>query len=216
MTLKEIANCTSMYIDKTTGKDIGHREFWKRVIDHCGGVDVVFQFVPFSIKDLKKAYSGGDIHFNSLPLAIWEQAAGWILPNGETAKNYSHPIHEFLQLNGITCYSQSDCVSLLKNVAVLALEKSIHSYNLPVLSASQIKSKDVYDYQYAIPLGKNLKSYIAVYGLTKDNKIITRWFTDYYTYGNVTRAIVRTNANGRQYFIKEKLRFFIDEMEVVC
>lgn len=86
--------------------------------------------------------------------------------------------------------------------------------SLPVLSASQIKSRDVYDYQYVIPLGKNLKSYIAVYGLTEDNKIITRWFTDYCTYGNVTRAIVRTNANGRQYFIKEKLRFFIDEMEV--
>lgn len=215
MTLTEIANCAGMYIDKTTGKDIGHREFWKKVIDHCGGVDVVFQFVPFSINDLKKAYSGGDIHFNSLPLAIWDKAGGWTATNAKVTKNHSHPIHKFL-LNGITGYSCSDCVSLLKNAAILALEKSMHSYNLLVLSASQIKSRDVYDYQYAIPLGKNLKSYIAVYGLTEDNKIITRWFTDYYTYGNVTRAIVRTNANGRQYFIKEKLRFFLDEMEVVC
>lgn len=78
--------------------------------------------LPFSKEELAKAYLE-DRHFNNLPLHEWEAAAGYPGFKGrqvvELPRNTGR-MGAVLASRGITAYSMSECVSLLKHVGEMA------------------------------------------------------------------------------------------------
>ena len=101
--------------------------FYDAIIAHLGGVQVLAQFLPFNLETLKKAYSL-DEHFNTplTPMSTWDRAAGWQRHTGFTQgynirRNYNS-FQNFLLVHGITSYSPSDTVCLLKRTAARLIE----------------------------------------------------------------------------------------------
>lgn len=101
--------------------------FYNAVIDRLGGVQVLAQFLPFDLKTLKKSYAI-DEHFNTplTPLSAWDRAAGWQKYTGfrqgcKITRNYNS-FQNFLLIHGITSYSPSDTVCLLKRTATRLIE----------------------------------------------------------------------------------------------
>lgn len=107
--------------------------FYNAVIDRLGGVQILAQFLPFDLETLKKSYSI-DEHFNTplTPISAWDQAAGWQKHTGFTQgyrirRNYNS-FQNFLLVHGITSYSPSDTVCLLKRTAARLIEKEAQSH----------------------------------------------------------------------------------------
>lgn len=101
--------------------------FYDAVIDRLGGVQILAQFLPFDLETLKKSYSI-DEHFNTplTPMSAWDRAAGWQKYTGfkqgyKITRNYN-AFQNFLLVHGITSYSPSDTVCLLKQTAVRLIE----------------------------------------------------------------------------------------------
>ena len=114
MNLKEAVGVTSLYIDKETGEEVGHREFYSRVIDLFGGLDAVIPFIPFSLASIKNMLLI-DEHMN-IRMDLWDRASGfrcqyadcWFIGGGIT------PLYDKAK---ITAFSCSDGVCILKEAA---------------------------------------------------------------------------------------------------
>lgn len=107
--------------------------FYNAVIDRLGGVQVLAQFLPFDLETLKKSYSI-DEHFNTplTPISAWDRAAGWQKHTGFTqdykVRRNHNAFQNFLLVHGITIYSPSDTVCLLKQIAARLIEKEAQSH----------------------------------------------------------------------------------------
>ena len=92
---------------------MSHEEYYDKVIEFLGGLDVVAKYVPFDIETLKRSYNN-DNYFNSpriTPLRTWDFGAAII-------KNlYSR--------FGINCASVSDGVCILKQAAMRMIEREL-------------------------------------------------------------------------------------------
>jgi hypothetical protein len=114
MNLKEAVGVTSLYIDKETGKEVGHREFYSRAIKLLGGLDKVIPFIPFSLIEIKDMLKK-DEHMN-FRMDLWDAASGfrcqlancWFVGCGIT------PLYNKAK---ITAFSCSDGVCILKEAA---------------------------------------------------------------------------------------------------
>lgn len=120
MTLKEFANITSMFRDIDTGTEVSHTEYMCRVIDKLG-LENVARYIPFDIDYLKEKLKR-DKNLNNTELRMWNGAAGFI-PNINKKTHTLDYIQTHTGLanlfiaNGITCFSVSDGVCVLKEAA---------------------------------------------------------------------------------------------------
>lgn len=120
MNLKEFANVDSYYMDIDTGTEISWHDYMGRVIDKLGVANIK-PYIPFSIEHIKEAIKE-DVNLNNTKLVSWMGAAGFrSFINKKTQAETIVPLHCGLSTlfvnNGITCFSPSDGVSVLKEAA---------------------------------------------------------------------------------------------------
>lgn len=101
MNIKEFAGVDSSYKDLCTGRELEWKEYMARVINKIG-VNNIAPYIPFELKAVREALKS-DEHLNNLPLRHWDIAA-------EQMKSLLH-------YNGITTYSLSERVCILKETA---------------------------------------------------------------------------------------------------
>lgn len=127
MNLKQFANVDSLYRDLETGYEIPWRNYMRRVIDKLG-IENIKRYLPFDINFLKEKFQE-DIHFNNTPMQAWDYAAGFMpyIDNKTKKKMYkqtgtSFDLGGLFIKNGITCFSPSDGVCVLKETARIICE----------------------------------------------------------------------------------------------
>ena len=111
MNIKQFANVDSYLRDLDNGNKLEYREYMGRVVNKIGA-DNIKPYIPYDIKTLVKAYKK-DIHFNVLHMREWDIAA--------------EQIHYVLHRNGITTYSLSDRVCILKETARILCEMEMNN-----------------------------------------------------------------------------------------
>ena len=132
MNLKEFANVDYYYRDLDTGTEIPWREYMRRVIDKLG-FDMVASCIPFELDYLKEKYKE-DVHFNNTPIRIWDTAATGFMPQMHSkgkVKEYHHlrmGLAYFFVHNGITCFSPSEGVCVLKETARILCEEGTNEH----------------------------------------------------------------------------------------
>lgn len=127
MNLKEFANVDSMYRDLETGMEVSYHNYMRRVIDKLG-IENVKRYLPYDINFLKEKFKE-DVYFNNTPIRVWDYAAGFIpyINNKTKTQEYKQTSTSFdlaglFVRNGITCFSPSDGVSVLKATARILCE----------------------------------------------------------------------------------------------
>ena len=101
--------------------EIGFQAYYDAIITKLDGVDAVRSFIPFDDGALKSAYAE-DKNFNSglTPLHRWEDASGISVRPGQTTRPpraTGTGLFAFLNANGVTLASQSECICILKTAA---------------------------------------------------------------------------------------------------
>ena len=127
MNIEEFANVDNFYRDKISGKEVEWREYMVRVVNKLG-INNIKPYIPYSMYILKKLFSEGDVHFNNTNLERWDEAGGF-----RQIYNCRTKTIEFLRMssgltcllhrNGITCYSPSETVCILKEAARILCEE---------------------------------------------------------------------------------------------
>lgn len=109
--------------DLDTGIKLSHQEIYGRMIELLGGVDTVWKCVPFSMGEIRHALFS-DQHLNNLPMRKWDAAAGFVeyvnmRSKTKEMRRVGSLLQILLQKAGVTCYSPSECVCVLKECARL-------------------------------------------------------------------------------------------------
>ena len=119
MNLKQFANVDSFLRDLDTGMQIPHEEYMTRVIEKLG-LNNIKLYIPVSVGLIREKLKE-DKHLNNIPLSLWDEAAGYISYINRNTKTKEfmrrHGLCDLLIRNGITCFSVSECVSILKEAA---------------------------------------------------------------------------------------------------
>ena len=120
MNLKEFANVDSLYRDLNTGQEVPWRDYMRRVIEKLG-LENIKRHIPFGCGFLKAKYET-DTNFNNIKLNSWMLYAGFQRninrkTQTETIIPLRYGLSNLLVANGITCFSPSECVSILKEAA---------------------------------------------------------------------------------------------------
>lgn len=128
MTLKEFAGVDSYYRDINTGTEIEWRNYMRRVIDKLR-IENVRRYIPYTLGSLKEKYKK-DKHFNNTDLNAWLWAAGFKSEiDKKTREEKMIPLSDGLRnlfvQNGITCFSPSEEVSVLKEAARILCEMEV-------------------------------------------------------------------------------------------
>lgn len=127
MDIKAFANVDSFYRDKNTGKEVDWHEYMGRVIKKLG-IENIKPYIPYSMDTLKKCLNEGDAHFNNTSLERWDNAGGFKQVYNSISRTIeylkmSSGLTYLLHRNGITCYSPSDTVCILKEAARILCEE---------------------------------------------------------------------------------------------
>lgn len=120
MNLKQFANVDSLYRDLDTGAEVSWHDYMGRVIEKLG-IENIKPYIPFGLDYLKEKLKE-DVHLNNTKMVSWNAAAGFrSVINKRTQTETIIPLHYGLPTlfvnNGITCFSPSDGVCVLKEAA---------------------------------------------------------------------------------------------------
>ena len=117
MTINELANVHMGDVDNTTGERIGHREKWQRVVNALGYKEVK-ACIPYTLEQIKKALPH-DEYLNNLPMKAWDNSSGvWVDDmRGTRGTLHGAPLLAIYRKAGVTSFSQSDGVCILKEAA---------------------------------------------------------------------------------------------------
>ena len=116
MTFNELCGVRTCNYDAVTGKDIGHREKYRRAINALGGLDSIIPFIPYPKGKIAEALRNGDEYLNTLPLLGWDMAAGFV-GVGNNFRFVGGSLWGLYESHGVTCASCSEGVCLLKEAA---------------------------------------------------------------------------------------------------
>ena len=108
------------------GKGSNHTDTMINAIALFGYENLV-PLVPFSLPEIRNAYSSGDVHLNTLDMNKWDAAAGFRFirtDDDELMVMVASPLTRLYREHGINAYSCSEGVSLLKTVAIRMLKES--------------------------------------------------------------------------------------------
>lgn len=126
MDMKQFANVDTYYKDLDTGQEVEWKEYMGRIIRKLG-IENIRPYLPYSLEYLKEKLKT-DIHLNNTSLRAWDDATGFIPyitkagVQQYTASHYSGVSGLFVR-NGITSFSVSDGVCVLKETARLLCEE---------------------------------------------------------------------------------------------
>ena len=95
--------------------DLDHYEKYNRIVEKLGR-KAVEDCVPFDVDTLKAAYKK-DSAFNTINISKWDQAAGYVCRRGEVYRAGSQRLGDIFRKAGVTCYSLSEAVCILKCAA---------------------------------------------------------------------------------------------------
>ena len=120
MNLKQFANVDSFNRDLDTGEEISWHDYMSRVIEKLG-IENIKPYIPFDLGYLKEKLKE-DIHLNNTDIQYWDYASGCIpvinvKTKVQTWHHTQYGIGGLFVTNGITCYSPSDGVCVLKEAA---------------------------------------------------------------------------------------------------
>lgn len=120
MNLNEFANVDSFCRDLNTGMEIPWRDYMSRIIEKLG-IENIKQHIPFDLDYLKEKLKE-DVHLNNTDLQQWDCASGFIPEINRKTKVQEWKYHHWglgnlFVANGITCFSPSDGVCVLKEAA---------------------------------------------------------------------------------------------------
>ena len=101
--------------------DAPHTEKLQFLVNYLG-YEQVKKCIPFTIAQIKNALVK-DKHLNNLPLEEWDRAAGLISVGGNVQRVPSMLVNLYRQ-HGITAYSQSEGVCILKECARMWAEEA--------------------------------------------------------------------------------------------
>lgn len=120
MNLKKFANVDSLYRDFDTGTEISWHNYMGRVIEKLG-IENIKPYIPFGIEYIKEKLKE-DVNLNNTKLVSWLEAAGFKRyinkkTQTETIIPMGRGLYPLFISNGITCFSPSDGVCVLKETA---------------------------------------------------------------------------------------------------
>lgn len=120
MDLRRFANVDAFLRDLDTGKEIKWEEYMRRIIDKLG-LRNIERYLPYTINHLKEKLKE-DVNLNNTYLEHWETCAGMVRSINRKTKILEYiPSYNGLSAlfvrNGITCFSCSDGVCVLKEAA---------------------------------------------------------------------------------------------------
>lgn len=107
MTLKEFAGVDSYLRDLNTHRELEWKEYMHKIITKLG-IENILLCVPFNLSYLQRAYQKDPI-LNNTSLSEWDRAAD--------------KLSDLLRRNGVTYVSLSERVCVLKETAILIIEK---------------------------------------------------------------------------------------------
>ena len=116
MTFEEFIGIKNADIDIETGKQMKHRDIYRRAITRFGGLKAIKPLIPFSLEKIKEALAKGDEHLNTLDIRQWDSAAGFYV-KGSDCEIMPSPIWNLYRQNHVTSASCSQGVCLLKEAA---------------------------------------------------------------------------------------------------
>ena len=120
MNLKQFANVDSLYRDLDTGKEVPWCDYMHRIIDKLG-LENIKPYIPYELWYLREKLKA-DVNLNNTELIMWDGAAGFVPVLNRTTrieeyKRLSHGLAYLFVCNGITCFSPSEGVCVLKEAA---------------------------------------------------------------------------------------------------
>lgn len=120
MNLKKFANVDSLYRDLDTGQEVPWRNYMRRVIDKLG-LENIKPYIPYDINYLKEKLKA-NVNLNNTSLNEWDNAAGFMPTINTATRSMNFLYHRnglsgLLVSNGITSFSPSDGVCILKEAA---------------------------------------------------------------------------------------------------
>lgn len=110
--------------DIKTGKKLSHSEKYGRAIELLGGLDIVAKYIPSPLEVLREKIKY-DTAFNNTKMSEWDRASGFVCPPGD-CKFIGGGIVPLYSKHGITSFSNSDGVCLLKEAARRLIEREEH------------------------------------------------------------------------------------------
>lgn len=124
MTIRDYLKIDSLDRDIETGIELSHNEKYTIIIDAIGRKSV-YACIPFSKEQLKRSR---DPYLNDLSMRKWDSAAGYrCFTNYKTGTQdidrFRSSLKDLLNGIGITCFSCSELVCILKTAAKLWMEE---------------------------------------------------------------------------------------------
>lgn len=121
MTLDEATGIHRCNVDKTTGRELSHRERFARYINYLGGLDAVEPYIPFELGYLIPKYRM-DRWLNNTPMKAWDEAAGFHCVGPDAIPTY-RGLWNLYRQHGINTASCAEGVCILKEAAAMLCEQ---------------------------------------------------------------------------------------------
>ena len=119
MTIKEFAGIKKCDIDAKTGERLTHQEMYRRIINKLGYSDVK-KCIPFTLSEIEDMYERDE--YMNFKMSKWDAASGVACGSRGASVVYT-PLVFVYKNNGITSFSQSEGVCILKECAIMWLEE---------------------------------------------------------------------------------------------
>lgn len=122
MTFEEFIGIRRCDEDVETGRKMSHREIYARAIERFGGLDVVWNYVPYKDVAWLQEKAAEDPFFNNTDMTPWDFASGFICYKGDV-KCTGSGLWRLYRQHGITSASNAQGVAMLKEAARLMCER---------------------------------------------------------------------------------------------
>ncbi len=112
------------FSEKYGDSNVPHKEKYGNCVADLG-LDRVRSCIPWTKEELTEAYKA-DEHFNSLSIDLWDAAAGF-RENHKTGviTRLNSPLMGFLKEAGVTSWSYSELVCILKEAARQVVSEAV-------------------------------------------------------------------------------------------
>lgn len=123
MTFSEFIGVRRGDEDIETGRRMTHREIYARAIERFGGLDEVWNYVPYRDVAWLRKKVAEDPFLNNTDMTPWDFASGFICYKSEV-KYTGSGLWRLYRQHGVTSASNSEGVCLLKEAARLMCERT--------------------------------------------------------------------------------------------
>lgn len=133
--IKDAIGIKMCNIDVSTNEELSHRAVYNRAIEHLGGLKAVAAYVPYDIKDIRKALARNDKYLNSLHISGWDFAVGFAFHKGKPEKTSCGGLLDLCAKYNVSI-SPAEGVCILKEAAKQLAELPDHEADNIIKSAT--------------------------------------------------------------------------------